>query len=60
MKAIKISDELYELIQKISEEKNISEEYVIEELIRKSLDEKLLEKAKKIIKEEKNLFKKLS
>ncbi|NPA52338.1 MAG: hypothetical protein GXO22_05545 [Aquificae bacterium] len=60
MKAIKISDELYELIKKISKEENVSEECVVEELIRKSLDEKLLEKAKKIIKEEKNLLKRLS
>ena len=58
---IQINDEVYEKIKMISENKKIPVNKLLSELIETAVEEKLLlEKAKEIIEEEKNLLKRLA
>ncbi len=58
---IKVNDEVYEKIKMISESKKIPVEKLLSELIETAVEEKLLlDKAKDIIQEEKNLLKRLA
>ena len=58
---IQINDEIYEKIKIISEDKKIPVEKLLSELIETVVEEKLLlNRAKEIIEEEKNLLKRLA
>ncbi len=62
MKALEINldEQILNKLETLSQEKNKSKEEIVQEIIEEALERIYLEKAQKIINEEKNLLKKLA